>query len=80
MTVNSNIQVSNAVQATIIMAVITLALALFAVSAEAMEEDQAKMLVLPALYALILSSGITVATGTAGLIDRQQKIDSEPTK
>ena len=75
--ITNSTTVSKSVQMTIIMATITLALALFAVGSEAaMQEEDAEVFVVPALYALILTSGITVATGTAGLIERQQKIDS----
>jgi hypothetical protein len=45
------------------MAVITLFIAIFAVLAEAlMPEEDAKLYTVPALYALILSSALTVAT------------------
>lgn len=65
----SNIQSTRAVQATLIMAVITLALAIFAVVAEAiMPEEDAKLLVVPALYALILTSAVTVTTGSIGIM------------
>jgi len=45
------------------MAVITLVIAVFAVLAEAFAPEQtAKMFTVPALYALILTSALTVAT------------------
>ena len=50
-------------QYTLVMAVITLALAIFAVLAEALiPEEDAKLYTVPALYALILTSALTVAT------------------
>ncbi len=50
-------------QSTLIMAVITLVLAVFAVLAEALiPEEDAKLYTVPALYALILTSALTVAT------------------
>jgi hypothetical protein len=66
-------QSNKAIQASLIMAVITLSLALFAVTAETMEESQAKALVLPTLYALIGMSSIIAATGIAGVIHRNKK-------
>lgn len=50
-------------QYTLVMAVITLVIAVFAVLAEAFApEETAKLYTVPALYALILTSALTVAT------------------
>ena len=66
-------QSNKAIQATLIMATITLALAVFAVASEAvMNEEDAKAFVVPTLYALILTSGITITSGIAGVIHRNK--------
>jgi hypothetical protein len=65
----SSIHSIKVVQATLIMAIITLALAIFAVGVEAtIPEEAAKLYTVPALYALILTSAITVATAGIGTL------------
>ena len=50
-------------QSTLIMAVITLVIAVFAILAEALiPEEDAKLYTVPALLALVLSSALTVTT------------------